>query len=75
VTWLIYAYQAKVIALTELAERRRRIEDQGRMLQERVREIEHQRTERSTELQLLEGVDAFCTGVRGAMEGPSDTIQ
>jgi site-specific DNA recombinase len=75
VTRLIDAYQAEVIDLTELAERRQRIEDQGRMLRERVREIEQQRTERSTELRLLEGVDAFCTSVRGAMEGPSFTIQ
>src|SRR5215831_11173943 len=37
VTRLIDAYQAEVIDLTELAERRRRIEDQGRMLRERVR--------------------------------------
>jgi site-specific DNA recombinase len=70
VTRLIDAYQAEVIDLPELAERRRRIEDQGRMLRERVREIAQQRTERSTELRLLEGVDAFCTSVRGAMEGP-----
>jgi site-specific DNA recombinase len=28
-----------------------------------------------TELRLLEGVDAFCTSVRGAMEGPSFTVQ
>src|SRR4029453_13040803 len=75
VTRLIDAYQAEVIDLTELAERRRRIDDHGRMLRERVREIEQQRTERSTELRLLEGGDAFCTSVRGAMEGPSFTIQ
>ena len=65
VTRLIDAYQAEVIDLTELAERRRRVEDQGRMLRERVREIEQQRTERTTELRLLEGVDAFCTSVGG----------
>ena len=75
VTRLIDAYQAEVLDLKELSERCRRIEDQGRMLRERVREIEQQRTERSTELRLLEGVDAFCTSVRGAMEGPSFTIQ
>jgi len=75
VTRLVDAYQAEVIELTELAERRRRLEDHGRMLRERVREISQQRTERTTELRLLEGVDAFCTSVRGAMEGPSFTIQ
>ena len=64
VTRLIDAYQAGVIDLTELAERRRRIDDHGRMLRERVREIEQQRTERTAELRLLEGVEAFCTSIR-----------
>ena len=64
-----------MIELTELAERRRRIEDQGRMLRERVREIAQQRSERSAELRLLAGVDAFCTSIRGAMEDPSFTVQ
>ena len=50
VTRLIDAYQAEVIDLTELAERRRRLDDHGRMLRERVREIEQQRTERTAEL-------------------------
>ena len=75
VTRLIDAYQAEVIDLTELAERRRRIDDHGRMLRERVREIEQQRTERTAELRLLEGVEAFCTSIREAMEEPSFTVQ
>jgi site-specific DNA recombinase len=75
VTRLIDAYQAEVIELNELAERRRRIDDHGRMLRERVREIEQQRTERTAELRLLEGVEAFCTGIREAMEEPSFTVQ
>jgi site-specific DNA recombinase len=64
-----------VIELTELAERRRRIEDHGRMLRERVREIAPQRSERSAELRLLEGVDACCPSVREAMEELSFTVQ
>ena len=75
VTRLVDAYQAEVIELTKLAERRRRIEDHGRMLQERVREIAQQRSERSAELRLLEGVDAFCTSIGEAMEEPSFTVQ
>jgi site-specific DNA recombinase len=71
VTRLIDAYQAEVIELAELAERRHRIEDHGRMLRERVREIEQQRADRAAELRLLEGVDAFCASVREAMEEPS----
>jgi hypothetical protein len=41
VTHLVDVYQAEVIDLTELVERRRRIDDHGRMLRERVREIGH----------------------------------
>jgi site-specific DNA recombinase len=72
---LVDAYQAEVIELAELAERRRRIEDYGRMLRERVREIAQQRADRAAELRLLEGVDAFCASVRGAMEAPSFEVQ
>jgi site-specific DNA recombinase len=72
---LIDAYQAEVIDLNELAERRRRVDDHGRMLRERVREIEQQRTERTAELRLLEGVETFCTSIREAMEEPSFTVQ
>jgi site-specific DNA recombinase len=68
VTRLIDAYQAEVIELAELAERRHRIEDHGRLLRERVREIAQQRVDRAAEWRLLEGVDAFCASVRGAME-------
>jgi site-specific DNA recombinase len=75
VTRLIDAYQAEVIELAELAERRRRIEDHGRILQERVREIAQQRADRAAELRLLEGVDAFCASVRGALEEPSFEVQ
>ena len=64
-----------MIDLTELAERRRRIADQGRMLRERLREIEHQRADRAAELRLLEGVDAFCASVRGAMANPTFKVQ
>jgi site-specific DNA recombinase len=75
VTRLIDAYQAEVIELAELAERRRRIEEQGHMLRGRVREIEQQRTDRAAELRLLERVDTFCPSVRGAMEDPSFEVQ
>src|SRR5215510_7197670 len=75
VTRLVDAYQAEIIELKELAERRRRIEDHGRMLRERMREIAQQRTERTAELRLLEGVDTFCASVRGVMEEPSFMVQ
>lgn len=75
VTRLIDAYQAEVIELAEMAERRHRIEDHGRLLRERVREMEQQRADQAAELRLLEGVDAFCASVRGAMEEPSVEVQ
>ena len=75
VTRLVDAYQAEVIERSELAERRRRIDDHGRMLRERIREIAQQRSERSAELRLLEGVDAFCPSLREAMEEPCLTVQ
>jgi hypothetical protein len=75
VTRLVDASQAEVIELTDLAERRRRSEDHGRMRRERVREIAHPRSARSAELRLLEGVDACGTSVREAMEAPSVPVQ
>jgi site-specific DNA recombinase len=40
-----------------------------------VREIEQQRADRATELRWLEGVDAFCASVQGAMEDPTFAVQ
>jgi len=65
------AYQAEIIALTEQAERRQRLREQGQQLRARVHEIEQQRRDRAAELRLLEGVDAFCTSIRDAMVAPS----
>ena len=58
-TRLLDAYQAEVIELTEWAERRERLTDQGQLLRARVQEIEQQRLDRAAELRLLEGVEAF----------------
>jgi len=63
-TRLVDAYQAGVIALAELAEWRQRLSEQGQLLRRRVEEIEQQRLDRSAELRLLEGVEAFCASVR-----------
>jgi site-specific DNA recombinase len=74
-TRLIDAYQAGVIELDELAARRQRIEEQGRMLQARMQEIEQQRVDRGAELRLLEGVDAFCASIQGALKTPAFAVQ
>ena len=72
---LVDAYQTGVIELAELAERRQRLSEQGQLLRTRVEEIEQQRLDRSAELRLLEGVDAFCASIRDAMAAPSFEVK
>ena len=67
---LIDAYQAAAITLAELQERRRQIEDHGRHLQARLDEIRCQRSGREQELRLLQGLEAFCEGIRDALIDP-----
>jgi hypothetical protein len=74
-TRLVDAYQAEIIELAELAERRQRLTEQGQLLRARVQEIEQQRLDRAAELRLLEGVDAFCTSIRDAMVAPSFEVK
>jgi site-specific DNA recombinase len=74
-TRLVDAYQAEVIELAELAERRQRLTEQGQLLGARVQEIEQQRLDRAAELRLLEGVDAFCASIRDAMVAPSFEVK
>ena len=74
-TRVLDAYQAEVIELTELAERRARLTEQGQPLRARVQEIEQQRQDRAAELRLLEGVEAFCASVRDAMVAPSFEVK
>ena len=74
-TRLLDAYQAEVIELPELAERRQRLTEQGQLLRARVQEIEQQRLDRAAELRLLEGVEAFCASIRDAMVAPSFEVK
>src|SRR5262249_46694210 len=75
VSRLIDAYQAEVIEISELSERRRSVEAQGRMLRQRLREIEQQRANRENEVRLLAGVEAFCASVRRSLEEPSFEVK
>jgi site-specific DNA recombinase len=75
VSRLIDAYQAEVIEISELSERRRNGEEQGRMLRQRLREMEQQRANRENEVRLLEGVEAFCASVRRSLEEPSFEVK
>ncbi len=68
---LIDAYQAEVIDLAELKERRERIEEHGRMLKRRLAEIHEKRAEREQEVRLLRGLEQFSESVAGALEDPS----
>ena len=61
---LIDAYQAAAIELDELKERRRQIEDHARHLRQRLDELRRQRGEREQAIRLLEGLEAFCAGIR-----------
>ena len=49
--------------------------EQSQLLRTRVQEIEQQRLDRSAELRLLEGVEAFCASVRDAMVAPSFEVK
>ena len=68
---LIDAYQAGVIELAELSERRERTQEHGRMLRERLAEIGKQRADREQEIRLLQGLDEFSESVRGVLLEPS----
>ena len=67
---LIDAYQAEVIDLSELKERRERIEEHGRMLKKRLSEIHQKRAEREQEIRLVRGLEQFSESVAGALEDP-----
>ena len=68
---LIDAYQAEVIDLSELKERRERIEEHGRMLKRRLSEISEKRARREQEVRLLQGLEQFSESVRESLEEPT----
>ncbi|MDQ6740872.1 MAG: recombinase family protein [Actinomycetota bacterium] len=68
---LVDAYQAGVIELAELQERRERIANHGQLLRERLAALAAQRADRERQVRLVEGLDAFCASVRAGLEDPS----
>jgi DNA topoisomerase VI subunit B len=60
-----------VIDLSELKERRERIEEHGRVLKRRLSEIHEKRAEREQEIRLLQGLEQFSESVRDSLEEPS----
>ena len=71
VSRLIDAYQAEVIDLSELKERRERIEEHGQMLKRRLSEIHEKRADREQQIRLVEGLEQFSESVRNSLEEPS----
>jgi site-specific DNA recombinase len=72
---LIDAYQAEIIELPELTQRRTRIDEHGRMLRERLREIHNERADRENELRLLEGMEVFSASVQEALVDPGFEVK
>ena len=60
-----------MIDLSELKERRERIEEHGRMLKRRLSEIHEKRADREQEIRLVEGLEQFSESVRDSLEEPS----
>ena len=72
---LIDAYQVGVIALAELQDRRRRIEEHRQALTGRLQEIHQQRQAREQEIRLLQGLEGFCASLREALADPSFAVK
>jgi len=69
------AYQAGVIELEELQQRRNRIREHSQALNGRVIEIQQKSIDKEQELRLLQGVDEFCASIRQALVEPSFSIK
>lgn len=74
-TRLLDAYQAGVIELPELQERRQRLADHGRLLRDRQADLQRLRADRDQQLRLLEGADAFCQSIQAALAAPTFPLQ
>ena len=72
---LIDAYQAGVIELAELQDRRRRIEEHRQALERRLHEIQQQRRKREQEIRLLQGLESFCASIRDALVEPAFAVK
>ncbi|MDP9374765.1 MAG: recombinase family protein [Chloroflexota bacterium] len=72
---LIDAYQAGVIELPELQERRQRSAEHGRFLRERLDDLHRQQVAREQEQQVLTGLEEFCASMRAALVAPSFAVK
>ena len=65
---LLDAYQAGVIELPDLQTRRQRVEDHSRVLRQRLGELEDAHHSRQHHLQMIQGVEEFCTSMQEALK-------
>ena len=68
---LIDAYQSGVIELDELRERRERIAEEYRRLDERLSSLEQQRQGQERQAALATTVEEFCRNINAALDNPS----
>jgi len=61
--------------LEELKERRLKVEEHGRMMKQRLEELEKERHDREQEFRLLEELEAFCRSVRETLGGPDFEVR
>ena len=68
---LIDAYQSGVIELDELKERRERIAEECRRVEERLSSLEQQRQGQQRQAALATTVEEFCRNISAALDNPS----
>ncbi|MBI2062030.1 MAG: hypothetical protein HYT87_20135 [Nitrospirae bacterium] len=68
---LIDGYQAGILALEDLKQRRESIAAHQTLMEARLKEIEEKQKERQRSLHLVEGVEVFCKNIHGALERPN----
>ncbi len=68
---MIDAYQSGVIELDELKERRERIAEECRRVEERLSSLEQQRQGQQRQAALATTVEEFCRNISEALDNPS----
>jgi len=68
---LIDAYQSGIIELDDLKERRGRIAEECRRLEERLSSLEQQRQGQQRQAALATTVEEFCRNISAALDNPS----
>lgn len=68
---LLDAYQSGVIELADLKERRGRIAEEGRRLEERLNSLEQQKHGQQRQAALATTVEEFCRNISAALDNPS----